>query len=154
MLKLFLYKLTILNRKQAYEREQLLSAVQARQQTMERESKSALEEVNQFLQTVHSDFELFLKKHKREHADLALKLSSLTDSSLQTQLSTKELQVTIETMATMVACMLEFCNVDYALSYQDEQDRNNIALTGHKAMLKGDAINKTVGGMMTMDNES
>ena len=42
--------------------------------TIENLTKSSLEEVNTFLYTVHSDFEHFLTKHKREHTDINLKV--------------------------------------------------------------------------------
>lgn len=42
--------------------------------TIENLTKSSLEEVNTFLHTVHSDFEHFLTKHKREHTDINMKV--------------------------------------------------------------------------------
>jgi len=42
--------------------------------TIENLTKSSLEEVNTFLHTVHSDFEHFLTKHKREHTEINMKL--------------------------------------------------------------------------------
>lgn len=42
--------------------------------SIENLTKSSLEEVNTFLHTVHSDFEHFLTKHKREHTDINVKV--------------------------------------------------------------------------------
>ena len=43
-----------------------------------------MEEVNQFLQNVHSDFEKFLKRHGREHSDVNLKIQKLSDVAHKT----------------------------------------------------------------------
>jgi cell division septum initiation protein DivIVA len=41
--------------------------------------RSSTEEVNQFLHTVHQDLEGFLTKHKKEHNELNLKVSKLSE---------------------------------------------------------------------------
>ena len=46
---------------------------------VEEMTMKSLEEVNTFLHTIHSDFESFLLKHKREHTNLNMKLVKLTD---------------------------------------------------------------------------
>ena len=46
--------------------------------------RSSMEEVNQFLQNVHSDFEKFLKRHGREHSDVNLKIQKLSDVAHKT----------------------------------------------------------------------
>ena len=50
----------------------------------ETQVKSSMEEVNQFLQNVHSDFENFLKRHSRERNDYNLKIQKLSDVANKT----------------------------------------------------------------------
>lgn len=53
-------------------------------QQSEQQMRSSMEEVNQFLQNVHSDFEKFLKRHGREHNDVNLKIQKLSDVAHKT----------------------------------------------------------------------
>ena len=46
---------------------------------IEKLTKSNLEEVNTFLHTVHSDFESFLTKHKKEHTSLNMRILKVTE---------------------------------------------------------------------------
>ena len=50
----------------------------------ERTVKSSMEEVNQFLQSVHSDFETFLKRHQKERQEVNMKLSKLSEVAHKT----------------------------------------------------------------------
>lgn len=72
--KILLYKLNLVSKKNAYEREELANMINDRVTSIENLTKSSLEEVNTFLHTVHQDFEHFLTKHKREHTDLNMKV--------------------------------------------------------------------------------
>lgn len=54
--------------------------------------------------------------------------------------SVTECKTAIEAYATMFACLLEFNNIEQALSIQDEADRQDISLMGHSKKLKGDSI--------------
>ena len=72
--KILLYKLNLVSKKNAYEREELANMINDRVTSIENLTKSSLEEVNTFLHTVHQDFEHFLLKHKREHNDLNSKV--------------------------------------------------------------------------------
>ena len=72
--KILLYKLNLVSKKNAYEREELANMINYRVTSIENLTKSSLEEVNTFLHTVHQDFEHFLLKHKREHNELNSKV--------------------------------------------------------------------------------
>lgn len=50
----------------------------------EQSTKSSMEEVNQFLHTVHQDLENFLRKHKKEHTELNMKTSKLSEVAHKT----------------------------------------------------------------------
>ena len=51
--KILLYKLNLVSKKSQYEREELANMINERVTTIENMTKSALEEVNTFLHTVH-----------------------------------------------------------------------------------------------------
>ena len=74
--------MNLLNQKQDYQKTEITTIISDKQSQSERFTRSMLEEVNQFLQTVHVDFENFLKKHKREHADIAQKMTNLQETCL------------------------------------------------------------------------
>jgi hypothetical protein len=50
----------------------------------ERNVRSSMEEVNQFLQSVHGDFETFLKRHQKERQEINLKLAKLSEVAHKT----------------------------------------------------------------------
>jgi len=77
--KILLYKLNLNSKKNAYERGELASMINDRVGQIEDLTKSSLEEVNTFLHTVHQDVENFLIKHKKEHADLNMRMLKLTE---------------------------------------------------------------------------
>ena len=79
--KILLYKLNLVSKKSMYEREELANMINDRVTSIENLTKSSLEEVNTFLHTVHQDFEHFLTKHKREHADLNLKVGKALEDA-------------------------------------------------------------------------
>ena len=77
--KILLYKLNLVSKKNEYERGELASMINEKVGQIEQLTKSSLEEVNTFLHTVHHDFENFLGKHKREHAELNIKVQKSLD---------------------------------------------------------------------------
>ena len=83
-----------------------------------------MEEVNQFLHTVHQDLENFLRKHKKEHTELNMKTSKLSEVAHKTIDNVDQIKGSIESYATIFTCLLEFNSIEQALSYQDEIDRN------------------------------
>lgn len=68
--KILLYKINLISKKNQYERGEMTTMVNERISKMEELTKSSLLEVNTFLHEVHSDFESFLEKHKKEHSSL------------------------------------------------------------------------------------
>lgn len=102
--------------------------------------RSTIAESNQFLQNVHTDFENYLKRHKKEHSELGQKLQNILEIQKEGNDSIGDTKQAIESYATMLSCILEFNNIEQALSIQDEADRQNIALMGHKQLLKGDQL--------------
>ncbi len=113
----FLYKMNLMKKSQAYDKTELTNVINERHQIAERFTRSTFEEVSQFLQTVHQDFESFLKKHKKEHAELNTKvtqLQSMVDGELHAQVS--EVRGVVEAYATVISCLVEFSNLEQALS--------------------------------------
>ena len=62
--KILLHKINFNNLRNAQERELMLNKAMKNQESIEQSTRSSMEEVNQFLHTVHQDLETFLKKHK------------------------------------------------------------------------------------------
>jgi hypothetical protein len=75
-----------------------------------------MEEVNQFLQNVHSDFEKFLKRHGREHNDVNLKIQKLSDVAHKTLDNLDQMKEPVENYATFLTCLLEFSRIEQALA--------------------------------------
>ena len=75
-----------------------------------------MEEVNQFLQNVHSDFEKFLKRHGREHSDVNLKIQKLSDVAHKTLDNLDQMKEPVENYATFLTCLLEFTKIEQALA--------------------------------------
>jgi len=119
-----LYKLNLVSKKNAYEREELANMINDRVTSIENLTKSSLEEVNTFLHTVHQDFEHFLTKHKREHTDLNMKVMKCQEDmqSFTSQLDTTKKYV--DNYATILSCVVEFQSIEQCLSLQDEDDRH------------------------------
>ena len=58
------------------------------------------------------DFETFLKRHKKEHAELAQKHSNLLEIARENADGLQECRSAIEGYATMLACLVEFNNIE------------------------------------------
>lgn len=74
--------------------------------------KSTFEEVSQFIHTLHSDFESFLKKHKKEHAELTERLRELESKTTLDDNKHAEVRNSVEHYATVLSCLVEFCNIE------------------------------------------
>ena len=96
----------------------------------EQSTKSSMEEVNQFLHTVHQDLENFLRKHKKEHTELNMKTSKLSEVAQKTLDNVDQVKGAMESYATILTCLLEFNSIEQALAYQEEIDRNKFQLKG------------------------
>ena len=70
-----------------------------------------MEEVSQFLHTVHHDLEAFLKRHKLEHNELNLKFQKMSDVGHKTLDNIDQVRGSIESMATMLTCLTEFSHI-------------------------------------------
>ena len=134
--KILLYKLNLVSKKNAYEREELANMINDRVTSIENLTKSSLEEVNTFLHTVHQDFEHFLTKHKREHTDLNMKVMKCQDEMQQFTSSLDTTKKYVENYATILSCVVEFQSIEQCLSLQDEDDRHQIALVGKNKLPK------------------
>lgn len=106
--KILLYKLNLISKKNEYERGELASMINEKVGQIEQLTKSSLEEVNTFLHTVHHDFESFLQKHKREHAELNIKVNKTADDVGRLLHSTNVTVANVEQFATVLSCLVEF----------------------------------------------
>lgn len=60
-------------KKNAYEREELANMINQRISSVETVVASRMNEVQAFMYTVHSDFENFITKHKKDHTSLGIR---------------------------------------------------------------------------------
>ena len=84
MCKILLHKMNYNQLRNAQDYQLVLTQMKTDLQQPEQQMRSSMEEVNQFLQNVHSDFEKFLKRHGREHGDVNLKIQKLSDVAHKT----------------------------------------------------------------------
>lgn len=114
-----------------------------RMDKIENLTKTSLNEVNTFLHTIHSDFEQFLNKHKKEHTNLNMRVLKATDdmSSLVTQFTSTK--TAVEQYATVLTCLVEFNSIEQALATQDEEDRDQMQLMGKSKRPKMPDLNFT-----------
>ena len=77
--KILLYKFNLTSKKAAFERGELASMIATKIENIENLMKSNLAEVNTFLHTIHSDFETFLSKHKKEHTSMNMRILKVTE---------------------------------------------------------------------------
>lgn len=77
--RILLHKVNYLTKKTALENGELASMINKRVEKVENVTKASLTEANSFLHVIHEDFEQFLKKHKKEHSALNLRLIKVTE---------------------------------------------------------------------------
>lgn len=65
-----------------------------------------------FIHTLHSDFENFLKKHKREHIDINQRMRDLEQRLSNEEPKNSEIRNAVEHFATILSCLVEFCNIE------------------------------------------
>lgn len=70
--------------------------------------------------------ENFLRKHKKDHNELNLKIQKLSEVGHKTLDNIDQIKNSIEGYATILTCMLEFNSIEQALTYQEEQDRASL----------------------------
>eukprot|EP00347_Sterkiella_histriomuscorum_P021638 403333283 len=100
-----------------------------------------MKEISQFIHTLHSDFEGFLKKHKKEHAEISTKIREI-EEKVKGDNFNSEIKNSIEHYATILSCLVEYSSIEQALCLQDENDRQKIQLIGQKSVLKGENLQK------------
>ncbi len=103
--------MNFVNRKSRYESEQTLAQLRSLQEENDRNIKSSLEEVKQFLHSVHQDFESYLGRHKRDMHETNLKINKMTEVTAKTLDNIDMLKDSIEKNSTMIACLLEFSSI-------------------------------------------
>lgn len=147
--KILLHKINHNNLKQDQERELLEGSLLQNTKATEVACKSSMEEVNQFLHNVHQDLENFLRKHKKEHNELNLKIQKLSEVGHKTLDNIDQIKNSIEGYATILTCMLEFNSIEQALTYQEEQDRARQSLLGSGQKDKNDfrTAGKSLGSL-------
>ncbi|CDW87818.1 UNKNOWN [Stylonychia lemnae] len=138
IMKIFLYKMNLTSKKIEFVKQDFNKTIENAQQQNQFYTKSTFEEISQFIHTLHSDFESFLKKHKKEHSEIVQKVNSIDQKANQADLSSQDIRQSVESYSTMLSCLVEFCNIEQALALQDEQDRQKIQLIGSKSTLKGE----------------
>ena len=79
-------------------------------------TKTSLGEVNTFLHTIHSDFETFLAKHKREHVNLNMRVARLSEDVSHVVDAIRATRRAVEAQATVVTCLVEFNSIEHALA--------------------------------------
>ena len=124
--KILLYKFNLAAKKNAYERGELALMINERIEKIEKVTKSNLNEVNSFLHQVHSDFEQFLTKHKKEHTNINMRILKVTEDLGSALSQFKTLKTNVDQYATVLTCLVEFTSIEHALALQDEEDRQDM----------------------------
>ena len=104
--------------------------------TSERSVKSSMEEVNQFLQSVHSDFETFLKRHQKERQEVNLKLQKLSEVAHKTLDNYDQVREPILSYATMLTCLIEFAWIEQSLQSDSSMSGSSLQHRDDGAPLK------------------
>lgn len=104
-------------KRDAYNQEVSDKKLEERVKAGEDKSISAMEEVNQFLNVVHQDFENFLKRHKKEHLDMNTKMQQINDSFDNSSQQLTQVSDTFTKLATIISCLHEFLNIEHALTH-------------------------------------
>jgi len=64
------------------------------------------------LHNVHTDLENFLKKHKKEHELLNIKMSKLSEIGHKTFDNIDQVRGAVERYATIISCLVEFNSME------------------------------------------
>ena len=75
-------------------------------------TQKSLEEVNTFLHTIHSDFENFLIKHRKEHTNLNVRLVKMNEDMHACLESIKNTKSSVDQFATVLTCLVEFNSIE------------------------------------------
>ena len=74
VVKVILYKQNLFGKKSEYERGEIASMINEQVAAVEDLTMSNFKEVSTFLHEVHSDLESYIDRHKKEHANLNMKV--------------------------------------------------------------------------------
>ena len=110
--KILLYKINLISKKNQYERGEMTTMVNERISKMEELTKSSLLEVNTFLHEVHADFEAFLEKHRKEHTSLNSRVLKTTEDLKSVITEMKTAKNYTEQFATVLTCLAEFNSIE------------------------------------------
>jgi hypothetical protein len=70
-----------------------------------------VEEIKNFLHSVHKDFEIFLIKNKKEFTELNMKSMKMTDLANRTMNAVDITNDKLDMLSLISACQLEFNNM-------------------------------------------
>ncbi len=78
--KILLYKINLTTQKSNIKYNDSIKDTELKLQMFDNSVKSTIDEVKHFLHTVHSDFEQFQIRHKKDHNDINSKSQKLQDA--------------------------------------------------------------------------
>ena len=113
--KILLHKINYITVKNKYELEQNNVLFTKNSKEYETSVKSQVEEIKNFLHTVHKDLELFLRKNKKDFSEMNMKSMKLTELANRTMNAVDITNDKLDKLSLITACQLEFCNMQQSI---------------------------------------
>ena len=120
---MLLYKQNLMGKKTEYERGEIASMLNERVAAVEDVTTTHFKEVSTFLHEIHADLESYIDKHKKEHANLNVKVQKSNEDLTNVIGDLKEQQRFTNLLGTVLTIISESSSIEHALADQDEDDR-------------------------------
>ena len=91
--------------------------------------KSQFIEINEFLHTIHKEFDGFVTAHKTEHIGLNVRMLKISEECSKMLDHYKRSKTQLEQQAMAIACLVEFDSMAQALSQHEMSMIDNLALS-------------------------
>ena len=118
-----LYKQNLMGKKTEYERGEIASMLNERVTAVEDLTTTNFKEVSTFLHEIHADLESYIDKHKKEHANLDVKVQKSNEDLTNVIVDLKGQQRFSDLLGTVLTIISESSSIEHALADQDEDDR-------------------------------
>ena len=109
--KILLHKINYITVKNNYELQQANAQFLKTSRDQEHRVKSQVEEIKNFLHSVHKDFERFIIKNKKDFSEFNMKSLKLTELANRTMNAVDITNDKLDKLSLISACQLEFNNM-------------------------------------------
>eukprot|EP00347_Sterkiella_histriomuscorum_P004867 403358786 len=124
LIKIILYKLGLTYKRQDYFKKEAIQETEEKMQQYKNQLKMSFNEMNEFIQTFHSEFSDYVQLQKKDRSDLKNEVRALYENVKEANQQLNIQRTCLDKTCMIISCTSEFINIENTLDSQIENDKN------------------------------